>query len=436
MSIFVVNTIADSIDNDNFLSLREAITAANITDGIDTIVFDISLDGETLDLFSALPTIIEELTLDASDLSSLTIDANQGGFRVLTFEASEGDFTIDGLTITGGNPNSNGGGIFSNQNLFINNSTVSGNSTIGDNSDGGGIFSSSNITLTNSNVLNNSTTDSLSSGGGIASSENIFLTNSTVSGNSTIGFASSGGGIISSGDTFLTNSTVSDNSTNNIDSFGGGIVSLGSTTLTNSTVSGNSTSGSSSFGGGISSLGTTTLTNSTIFGNSTTGDDSTGGGIFSVFSTLNNSIIIGNTSAAGNPDISGFASSNGFNIIGDLTGSIGFLPEGETDLPVEQIINPTLADNGGPTFTHALVEGSIAIDAGNNDDAVIVPEGDPLLTDQRGNGFDRIINEIVDIGAFEFLGVSTTIPEPSSFGGIFTVALLALVWTRKAKKAS
>ena len=104
---------------------------------------------------------------------------------------------------------------------------------------------------------------------------------------------------------------------------------------------------------------------------------------------------------------------------------------------MEQIINPTLADNGGPTFTHALVAGSPAIDAGNNADAIIVPEGTPLETDQRGIGFDRIINAIVDIGAFELQNpFITTIPEPSTFGGIFTLALLALVMLKKSKRKS
>ncbi len=52
-----------------------------------------------------------------------------------------------------------------------------------------------------------------------------------------------------------------------------------------------------------------------------------------------------------------------------------------------------LADNGGPTLTHALLPGSPAIDAGDNTDA---PEWD-----QRGPGFPRIVNGTIDIGAFE-----------------------------------
>ncbi|MDA1017577.1 MAG: hypothetical protein O3A00_24350 [Planctomycetota bacterium] len=54
-----------------------------------------------------------------------------------------------------------------------------------------------------------------------------------------------------------------------------------------------------------------------------------------------------------------------------------------------------LADNGGPTRTFALNAGSPAIDAGN-------AAASSLVTDQRGTGFGRVTNSIVDIGAFEF----------------------------------
>ena len=54
-------------------------------------------------------------------------------------------------------------------------------------------------------------------------------------------------------------------------------------------------------------------------------------------------------------------------------------------------------NNGGPTFTLALLPGSPAIDAGSN---ALIASG--VTTDQRGSGFPRIVNNTVDIGAFEF----------------------------------
>jgi hypothetical protein len=55
-----------------------------------------------------------------------------------------------------------------------------------------------------------------------------------------------------------------------------------------------------------------------------------------------------------------------------------------------------LADNGGPTATHAIAADSPAIDAGNNVAG--------LDTDQRGSGFARVVGAAADIGAFELAG--------------------------------
>jgi len=54
-----------------------------------------------------------------------------------------------------------------------------------------------------------------------------------------------------------------------------------------------------------------------------------------------------------------------------------------------------LQDNGGPTFTHALLPGSPAINAG---DPTFTP---PPFYDQRGPGFRRVRNGRIDIGSFE-----------------------------------
>ena len=72
----------------------------------------------------------------------------------------------------------------------------------------------------------------------------------------------------------------------------------------------------------------------------------------------------------------------------------------------------TLANNGGPTETIALLAGSPAIDAGSNALAVD-PHGSPLTTDQRGAGFPRIVNGTVDIGAFEVQTPTTDNPVPT-----------------------
>ena len=81
------------------------------------------------------------------------------------------------------------------------------------------------------------------------------------------------------------------------------------------------------------------------------------------------------------------------------------------------MIDATLADNGGPTLTHALLPGSNAINAGSNSlsvdpgpDHIPGSGGDDvaLTTDQRLTGFERIVGGRVDIGAVESLTIHVT----------------------------
>ena len=65
-----------------------------------------------------------------------------------------------------------------------------------------------------------------------------------------------------------------------------------------------------------------------------------------------------------------------------------------------------LQGNGGPTETHALLAGSPAINTG----PVPVASFPTNEFDQRGPGFDRVVEGVVDIGAFEVQLPPT--PEP------------------------
>ena len=71
-----------------------------------------------------------------------------------------------------------------------------------------------------------------------------------------------------------------------------------------------------------------------------------------------------------------------------------------------------------------MLPGSIAIDAGDNAGAA------GLTTDQRGSGFDRIVNGTVDIGAFEVQPssppITTSVPEPSSLMGLAILGISTL----------
>jgi choice-of-anchor A domain-containing protein len=98
--------------------------------------------------------------------------------------------------------------------------------------------------------------------------------------------------------------------------------------------------------------------------------------------------------------------SAGFNLIGGTNVLISPGPNDQFNLTAAELKLGPLQDNGGPTFTHALLCGSPAIDAGDNADA---PE-----TDQRG--LPRIVNSVIDIGAYEDDNTAPTIlcPTPAT----------------------
>jgi hypothetical protein len=201
----------------------------------------------------------------------------------------------------------------------------------------------------------------------------LTLANSTVSGNG--GEEETGGGISNSGTLTLTNSTVSGNM-----AAGGGIQNYGSgtLTLTNSTVSGNTGKSIDNTG-----TGTVTMTNSTVSGEVG----------FSNSGTLKHTLIVGGCS--GDP-----VTSNGYNIEspGD---TCGFDQEGDQPgVTAEQLALGPLANNGGPTMTHALGAGSVAIDQIPEADCVDA-DGQPLTTDQRGEPRPETGGTMCDVGAFE-----------------------------------
>src|SRR5439155_14060511 len=82
----------------------------------------------------------------------------------------------------------------------------------------------------------------------------------------------------------------------------------------------------------------------------------------------------------------------GYNLSSD--DAAGFLTGPGDQINTDPVLGP-LQENGGPTFTYALLPGSPAIDAG---DPSFTP---PPFFDQRGPGFDRVVNGRIDIGSFE-----------------------------------
>jgi hypothetical protein len=255
-------------------------------------------------------------------------------------------------------------------------------------------------------------------GGGFEVRQGGFLTleDSVVTGNS----SGDGGGIDvdSQSQATLTNVLISQNTT---PGNGGGIrvepVSglTGRLTMTNVTISGNTTTTGTGTGAGLESEGVTTGTNVTISGNNSAGD---GGGVYHKSGTLalNSSTIAGNTAVGHGAGIRNFVAasavtlrntivadkvaddcfgtgaspvtSQGHNIA--LGASCGFGSAGDLN-STDPKLGPLAASGGNGLLTHDLLDGSPAIDAGDN---AACPG-----TDARG--LPRPGGAVCDIGALE-----------------------------------
>ncbi|MHB8600114.1 MAG: choice-of-anchor Q domain-containing protein [Ktedonobacteraceae bacterium] len=374
--------------------------------------------------------------------NNATVDSNGGGID------NTGTLTIRKSTISSNKAlygNGHGGGIENDGSLIMGNSTIINNttdygggiyntdwitihtSTISENSataDGGIENDAGTLSVSNSTISNNSAYEG---SGGIANdSGNLSISNSTINGNLN---RESGGGISTTGPASVVNSIVSNNSAND----GGGIDNAGPLTIANSTFSGNSATfgggmanntstpvmvdsstfsgNSADFGGGIENEGVLNVSNSTISNNKATD----GGGIENDHGTLS----VSNSTFGGNQVPGGSAASID-NLTGGLATFTASILEGVSyssncDGPISDggynldtgttcgfthhALNNTnpllgpLSNNGGPTQTMALLQGSPAID-------YVIKRLCPA-TDQRGDVRPDNDETVCDIGAYE-----------------------------------
>ncbi len=368
-------------------SLREAINAANESASNDTISFSQLLTSITL-TNEILIANNGSLVINGLGADILTVDGGAGTNRIFTSNAPT--ITIKGLSLTGGNGNSDGSGFGGAIFVNVGNITLDGVYFFGNTAPGGG------------------------QGGAI----------STQSGTNTI----------------IRNSTFYNNTTQSC----GAISIRGSLEMSNSTISGNTATLS---GGGlcvINSPNTVKLRNVSIVNNIS---QSRGGGIYILGVSSGSSINVGNSIVAGNsapmnpeiyvqstgPNVS--VNSAGYNLIGDSNGdaadtgiSITYQTTDKLDIPPK--LGP-LSNNGGTTPTHFLQLDSPAIDTGGNNIAIDPSTGLLLVSDQTGSSrimdgnHDGIVT--VDIGAFElptcFHSINPISQDFSSSGGAGSIQI-------------
>jgi CSLREA domain-containing protein len=392
-----VTTTADELNSDGDCSLREAIEAANLDTPVDACPPGDSAELVTLPAGTYVLdkpesgglVVTDRVTLEGKGAGNTIIDGGNLFIRALSVDNASGagsSTTVRRLTIR--NFNDIPLAVDQGTQLSLVESVVTENSAL----TGGGIYNGGSTSVARSTISAN---DGGARGGGIANATGAVMAvwDSTIRDN----VASSGAGITNSGQLDVTNSTISGNKG---ELRGGGIVNTATTRINNSTITNNVGNTrreiSDTYGGGgirNFSPGTVTLSNTILAGNT---DDLTG------------------TSANGiaGPDCYGTLTSNRNNIIGnnhncvvDDPNSAGtpFDQVGTPSNPIEPLLEP-IADNGGPTWTHALRPGSPAIDRGSS----LTPGSSIFaceLSDQRiaprpadGNGDGTTL---CDIGAFE-----------------------------------
>lgn len=381
-------------DTDVKGTLRGSIEEANAHIGADTIPIEVT---GTIELESALQIIFDPVSIVGPGAGQLEVRrVGAAAFPVFAFSSIDPS-ALSGLTVSNGRAVGSGGFVIgggirnSEGDLTLTGVTVRGSEAVAggaaeDRAEGGGIYSEGALTLRDSLVTGNAarasdgTSETLAAGGGVAAFDSLTVERSTISAN--VAEATGGGGVASAQ--------------------GGGLLTPDKTEIELSTISGNSVDAEDggtqtrAAGGGVTAF-EANLSGSTLTGNSATSSGGAFGANIDGFMTtvVRNSIVsdpLGDAESCNGDTVSG-----GFNL--DEDGSCEF--EAGSDLNgVAAGLDPVLRDNGGPTPTHALLPGSVAIDRGSSFGSTSDQRGLP-----RPSDFPAISNKEggdgSDIGAFE-----------------------------------
>jgi hypothetical protein len=407
------HTVTTCADDDSPGSLRAIIASPNTGDGDTIDLTQLACSTITLDSNTHMPshiTVIQpSLHLLGPGSGALSIDGDLQS-SVLR-HVGNGTLEIEGVTIANGKYVSAnqpfGGCIYSQGNVTLTNAHVEtcvATGTAATDAMGGGVFAKHDLKLERSQIsfgaVHGDGAGTRAYGGGAYAGGGLQATYSTISKNvASADLVGLGGGLAIFGDTIsITSSTIH---SNQADSVGGIYLPSGAATsqITNSTVSGNEAVRFRE--GALYAAGNLKLTNTTIAFNrdalspSHAGVDAGGASL-----TLESSILSGNSGPDGEADLfvdAGTMMTGSNNLVVAATGVS--MP------PVECPRLDLLADNGGPTLTHAIPQSSPAVEAGSN--------LDNLVFDQTGNF--RVVGAAADVGAVEWR--DGLIPERVFTGG-------------------
>ncbi|HYG97444.1 MAG TPA: choice-of-anchor Q domain-containing protein [Solirubrobacterales bacterium] len=385
--------VTSTADSDAKGTLRKSIEEANDRLGADTVPIEVT---GTIELSSALPPITDDVTIAGPGADLLSVrPAGAAEFRIFEFGAGITS-SLSGVTVAFGvapveGDVAHGGGIFNGTGvLTLTDVAVEANqaTVVGGSSPlvrGGGVYSIGPLTLRESTVIDNVANTEGGSGelgaqgGGVAAFGPLTVERSTIADNTARAFGgeetfADGGGVL----TFWVDPAKIDNSTISENFVGAG----------------GAPSGAAASGGGISG-NAADLTASTVTGNVlSSGKDAFGANLAIKPTSLVRNTIVANPEGADScpqPLVSA-----GFNL--DEDSSCGF--DKGTDLAAVSAGLAPLADNGGPTPTHALFSDSAAIDRGFSfglaTDQRNLPRRSNFATVSDTEGGDGS-----DIGAFE-----------------------------------
>lgn len=368
-------------------------------------------------------------TATVTDVANTSNDSTLGG-GVFLFD---GRLTTHGGRIAANAAFADGGGLYAEAGeVQLDGTAVTENTAV---RDGGGLLlqPAARGEIVGTQLANNTA----SSGGGAVNLGTLAMTDLRVTGNEASGtepeapegeeppptVGGDGGGLWNVGTATVVRSLIAEGEARR----GAGVANRGTIGFENVTISGNA---ALLGGGGLhNAQGTATLRNVTMAGNDTDPAAEGGGAILAA---ADSTVRLGHTIVAAGTDAvacQGAVASDGHNLVSDASCALA----GPSDRASVALLLGPLAANGGPSSTHALLDGSPAIDAGAAGGCPGLG-GAALTVDQRGSArpADGNRDGVVrcDVGAYERApnvgpGDPTPTPggTPGGRGGIYLPVL-------------